>query len=199
MTSFNDLPGTYPLMATVDDLNTFISGDPTFFVTAAGEVVRRYCQWHIFPSLTVTDTVPVSPDGTIMLPSLYVTDVASVTVNGVVVDPSTYVWHQEGFINHAPQNYWPWPLWPLQSDLPFREYPSPLAVYADVTYTHGFPTVPVVVNAITLELAGNAMQLPTGPVQTITAGPQTIVLGDLGLLINDEQKNRLGPFKLVRF
>jgi hypothetical protein len=199
MTSFNDLPGTYPLMATTDDLNTFISGDPTFFLTGASEVIRRYLQWHVYPSITVTDTVPVAPDGTIFLPSLYVTDVASVTLNGIVLDPSTYVVHQEGFIDFTQQNYWPWPLWPLESDLPFREYPSPLAVFADVTYTHGFPQIPVVINVITLELAANAQQLPSGPVQQITAGPQTIVLGELGLLINDEQKNRLGPFKLVRF
>jgi hypothetical protein len=42
---------------------------PTSFLEMAGEVVRGYCQWHIAPTSPSLTTVPIQPDGTIMLPT----------------------------------------------------------------------------------------------------------------------------------
>ena len=191
-------PGV-PQLLSSDDLASFQASDPDWFLTAAGETVRAFCQWHIAPSITVTDHVPVQPEGTIMLPSLHVTDVESVSINGVELDPSSYDWNEAGYIHRVRHSYFQWPLWPLQSEHKFREYPSPLAVHADVTYTHGFSQLPPVVAAVGLELASRAMELPSGVATEITAGPQVISLGPLGIVLTDDQRRRLGPYTLVRF
>src|SRR5947209_7814379 len=141
-----------PPLLNVNDLAQFQASDPNWFLTKAGEVIRAFCQWHIAPSITVTDSVPIAPDGTIMLPSLYVTGVGSVSIHGLQMDPTTYHWHQAGYIKRHRRDYWEWPLWPLQSDKPFREYPSPLALHAQVTYTHGYPTIPDVVADVGMEV-----------------------------------------------
>jgi hypothetical protein len=98
------------------DLQSFQASDPNWFLTAVGDTIRNFCQWHIYPSVTVTESIPIQPDGTIMLPSLYVTGVASVTLGGLELDPTTYHWHQAGYIRRFRQQYSEWPLWPLESD-----------------------------------------------------------------------------------
>lgn len=195
-------PDQAPPLLTPDDLTLFQASDPTWFATAAGEIIRNFCQWHIAPSLTVTDTVMVQPEGTIMLPSLWVTNVAQVVIEGNVIDPATYWWHRAGYIHRSrssEQPYFEYPLWPLESDTPFREYPSPLSRHAEVTYTHGYPQTPIAVQTVAAELATRAMELPAGLATSITAGPQSITFGALGLVLSDEQRRRLGPYTLVRF
>lgn len=182
-----------------NDLTKFQASDPDFFLAVAGDTIRNHCQWHIFPSLTMTLECPIQPDGTIMLPSLYVTDVASVTVGGLELDPTSYQWHQAGYIKRHRQTYFPWPLWPLRDEQPFREYPSPLTRFAEVTFQHGYPVIPPVVNAVGMELANRAMELPSGVAKQISSGPYSIGFGELGVVLSDDQKHRLGPFTLVRF
>lgn len=188
-----------PQLLSSDDLALFQASDPDWFVNAAGEIIRGYCQWHIAPSITVTDNVPIQPDGTIMLPTLWLTGVASISIGGIELDPSTYWWHRAGYIHrrNPDQPYFEWPLWPLQDDTPFREYPSPLARHAQVTYTHGYPELPAQVKTVGFELASNAMELPAGLATQITAGPQSITFGALGMVLTDEQRRRLGPFSLT--
>jgi hypothetical protein len=191
-------PQTPPLLSP-EDLAAFQASDPNWFLNAAGETIRNFCQWHIFPNIPVTQTVPVQPDGTIMLPSLYVTGVESVSINGLPLDPTSYQWQQAGYIHHCQQQFFPWPLWPLQSDAPFHEYPSALSQYADVTYTHGYPQIPAQVAAVGMELANRAMELPSGVASRISSGPYAIDLVALGIVLTDDQRRRLGPFTLVRF
>lgn len=188
-----------PQMLEAADLALFQASDQDFFLDAAGETVRNFCQWHIAPSIDVTEIVPVQPDGTIMLPSLYVTEVASVKLDGVELDPMTYTWQQAGYIHAFRRNFFEWPLWPLESDQPFHEYPSATARHAEVTYSHGYPQLPTTVKAVGLELASRAMELPAGVATQLGAGPNTITLGALGIVLTDEQRRRLGPFTLVRF
>ena len=134
-----------------------------------------------------------------MLPSLHVTDVQNITINGLQIDPTSYQWHRAGYIHRFTQPFFEWPLWPLQSDQPFREYPNPLAKYADVTYTHGHEQIPAQVAAVGMELANRAMELPSGVAKQISSGPYSIGLGELGIVLSDDQRRRLGPFTLVRF
>lgn len=188
-----------PALLSIDDLQLFQSSDPTFFLDAAGETLRTFCQWHIFPSITVTDTVEVKPDGTIMLPSMFVTDVASVTIGGLELDPSTYSWFEPGYIKRLSHQYYEWPLWPLESDQPFHAFPSSLAQHAVVTYTHGYSVIPSTVNAVAMELTSRALELPAGNATNLSAGPNTIGLNALGLILTGEDRRRLGPFALVRF
>ncbi|MGZ6800656.1 MAG: hypothetical protein ACXVGR_12610 [Mycobacteriaceae bacterium] len=188
-----------PQLLNSADLALFQGSDSNWFLNAAGETIRSFCQWHIAPSITVTDAVPISPDGTIMLPSLYVTAVQSVTIEGLELDPPTYHPHQAGYIRRYKSSYFQWPLWPLESDQPFREYPSALARHAEVTYTHGYAQLPTTVAAVGLELATRAMEMPSGVATELAAGPNTIKLGALGIVLSDDQRRRLGPFALVRF
>lgn len=189
-----------PSLLSATDLAAFQASDPNWFLTAAGEVIRNFCQWHIFPSLPVTETVPIQPEGTIMLPSLHVTAVDQVSIGGVEIDPNSYEWHQAGWIHQTqPQPYWPWPLWPLQSDQVFREYPSAMSQFADVSYTHGYTEMPAVVAVVGMELATRAMELPSGVATQISSGPYGITLGALGIVLSEEQRRRLGPYTLIRF
>jgi hypothetical protein len=199
-----------PQLLSPNDLTSFQQSDPAWFFEAAGEVIRTACQWHIAPSITVTDTVTIQPDGTIMLPSLYVTGVSFMAINGVEIDPSTYQWHQAGYITWYPTRgggvpsgypggFSEWSLWPLQSDTPFNAYPSPVGQHADVTYTHGYPTLPEVVKAVGFQLAQRAMEMPTGIATDLTAGPYSIKLAKLGLVLSDDERRLLGPYTLIRF
>jgi hypothetical protein len=183
----------------VTDLNSFQASDPNWFLEVAGDTIRNFCQWHIYPNITVTESVPIQPEGTIMLPSLYVTGVESITLNGLTLNPSAYHWHQAGFINRIQHHYFQWPLWPLESEQRFREYPSPLARFAEVTYTHGYETLPPTVAGVAMELANTALELPSGVAKQIGSGPYNIGLKELGLVLTDNQRRRLGPFTLVRF
>jgi hypothetical protein len=188
-----------PSLLNPADLNSFQASSPDFFLSVAGDTIRNFCQWHIYPSLTVTELVPIQPEGTIMLPSLYVTGVESITLNGLTLNPSAYHWHKAGFINRIQHHYFQWPLWPLESEQRFREYPSPLARHAEVTYTHGYETLPPIVAGVGMELANRAMELPSGIATQISSGPYSISMGALGLVLTDDQRRRLGPFTLVRF
>ena len=135
-----------------------------------------------------------------MLPTLWLTGVASVFIDGIEIDPETYYWERAGYIHRITQQYSEYPLWPLESDTPFREYPSAVARHAVITYTHGYPELPPQVNAVGLQLVSQAMELPAAAATQITAGPQSITFGStIGLTLNDMQRRQLGPFTLVRF
>ena len=189
-----------PQLLSSADLTLFNASDQNWFLSAAGETVRwSICQWHIAPEITETQRCPIQPDGTIMLPTLYLQSVQSVTIDGLELDPSTYHPQQPGYIRRYHQNYFQWPLWPLEADQPFREYPSAVARHAVVTFTHGYPVLPDPVKAVALELATRAMEMPSGVATQLAAGPNTITLGALGIVPTDEQRRRLGPFTLVRF
>ena len=60
---------------------------------AACAVVRRYCGWHIAPSVTETLTLD-GPGGTLLrLPSAYVTAVTSVANDGTAIDDPEWSAH----------------------------------------------------------------------------------------------------------
>lgn len=185
-----------PQLLSSADLTLFQASDADWFINVAGEVIRGYCQWHIAPSITVTDVVPIQPDGTIMLPSLWVTGVATISIDGVELDPSTYCWYRAGFIRRPQQTFFEYPLWPLESDAPFREYPSAVAHHAEVTYTHGYPELPAQVKAVGLQVCAQAMELPSAAATSISAGPQSITFGaSVGLVLSTAQRRLLGPFR----
>ena len=188
-----------PPLLSADDFALFQTSDPDWFLNTAGEIVRGFCQWHIAPNITVTDTVPIQPDGSIMLPTLYLTGVATVTIDGIDVDPSTYTFQQCGTISRlsVQQPYFEYPLWPLNSDRPFREYPSAVQYHADVTYSHGYSALPPQVAAVGYALCERAMEMPAGLATQISAGPQSITFGKLGLVLNEEERRLLGPYSLT--
>ena len=73
-----------PLLTDTDpDWAAFKSGSEEYFLNVAGEAIRRYCGWNIFPSETLTvPKLRIGSAGIVMLPSLHVTDVFEVVVGG---------------------------------------------------------------------------------------------------------------------
>lgn len=110
-------------------------------LTAAGDLVRRECGWHIAPS--ETDTVTLDSDGSAIqwLPSRYVTAVTVVNdmSSGAPVDITSSVkWRQDGRI------YMPY------------GFPSGIGVL-QVTFTHGYDACPPDLARV---VAGLAAQSP---------------------------------------
>lgn len=92
-----------PLLATLNDLTDYLSGDQQDALDAADAAVRKYCGWHIAPPQTDTVTVPYWwASWRLLLPTLYLTSVTSVTVDGTVLDLTTLRVDQSGFIDFLP-------------------------------------------------------------------------------------------------
>lgn len=164
------------------DLEQFESGDPDFFVRAAEAEVRRYCGWHIAPSLVATNVrCRVGEMGTIMLRSLHVTSVESVVVDGrTLAFPDEYDWDPAGFITRR------CPSWPRHH-------------HAVVSFTHGYGETPVDVQAVVFELAAKARTLPVPlPAKDISGGPFRLGLtgAGLGVTLSDDQKDRLVSYRI---
>lgn len=123
------------------DLERWRSGDADMLVGAADGAVRRYCGWHIAPSVTETVTVDSTGSRTLLLPSMYVTAVTAVrditddTVDPVVLDG----WRSTvtpRFRAGVLERRTCWPRGVLEVDL-----------------AHGYAEVPAEVQAVVLDLA----------------------------------------------
>jgi hypothetical protein len=132
------------------DLTAYQGGDPEALIAQATALVRRYCRWHVTPS--VTETVFLDGSGALFqpMPTLHVTAVASVTEDGVLVNPATYQWSSIGHL---------WRAWPWSGH--FRG--------VEVEMTHGYTTAEDVAGVI-LAIASRAQVSPNGVVRT-QAGP----------------------------
>ncbi|OBF77092.1 hypothetical protein [Mycolicibacterium fortuitum] len=157
----------------------FEAGNPEFFVTAAEAEVRKFCGWHIAPSVTVTNgRYPAGERGLVMLPSLHVTDVASVAVDGHELDQHDYDWEPCGLITRR------LPSWSCDP-------------YVTVTWTHGYEVCPADIAAVVFELASSAIELPASPARDVTAGPFRLVLGGaVGLTLDKNQRDRLANYRI---
>jgi len=192
-----------PLLSS-DDLDSYQSGDPDWYLGVVGDVIRSVCRWHVYPSVDVVDLqCRIESDGTIMLPSLQVTDVQSVTVQtpsggvftNVVLDPTQYVWDVAGFIKI---------IQPLDVEgVPATQidWQPPLAQSASVSFTHGYTVLPNDIKTVGMELVTRALderQVPSNVTES-TAGPFRISLAESGMVLDVDQIRRLGPYTLVDF
>lgn len=164
------------------DLDNYQSGDQQTLIDQATAEVRRYCGWHITPSVTESVTVDGSGHTFVSLPSLHVTAVTAVTENGVLLDSSSYEWSTIG------QLWRPWP-W--------------TGHYRSVTasITHGFPDVPEDVRAVVLAVAARAKASPDGVTRRQTGAVSESysqtgfnVAGGVSLL--QHEKDALARYKL---
>jgi hypothetical protein len=195
---------TVPALLSHDDYATFQSLDLDYFLTAAAERIRSFCDWHIYPSLTHTKYCDIAGDGTIMLPSTHVTSVVSVTEpwpGGVLVDPSSYWVDERGWINFTPFQYGfaPTPntamLWPIDTVRLFDAYPKHNRRML-VTFTHGYATLPMNVQVVAFELVMRALEKPAGIASEVQAGPYRYKFGEFGFVLSDDQKGRLIKYRL---
>lgn len=87
------------------DLEAYQAGDPQLLIDQATADVRRYCHWHVTPSITEIVTLDGTGNGTQILPSLHVATVTSVTYDGTLLTPLVdYTWSPIGVIEYAPRS-----------------------------------------------------------------------------------------------
>lgn len=192
-----------PALLSHDDYPTFSSLDLDYFLLAAADRIRDFCDWHIFPSLTHTVILDMTGDGTIMLPTTHVTNVVSIvpTAPGsLIADPTTYTVDTRGWINFIPFQFGfaPTPatasLFPIDTVRLFDAYPKHLTQMM-VTFTHGYQTLPSTVQSVAFELVMRALEKPAGIASEVQAGPYRYKFGEFGFVLSEDQKNRLTKFR----
>lgn len=195
-------PTQIPPLLSVDDYATFSSLDVEWFTAAAGEVIRNYCQWHIAPSIEETVWCDVLGDGRIYLPTMYLTGVTSVkptwpnapTLHG-------FQWDQRGWVSFRNYGYGFGPnpantdLAPIDTVRLFDAYPKHNKRMI-VEFTHGYASLPYPVAAVASELAMRAIEKPAGAANKVSAGPYQFSFLELGLVLSEDQKNRLQPYAI---
>lgn len=191
---------TVPALLNSDDYGTFAELDLDYFLAAAGDRVRRYLGWHCWPTLTQTGLYDISGDGTIMLPTRYLTSVVSVSpVWNTDQVLSGYRWDQRGWISLPARGYGFSPstadLWPIDTIRMFDAYPKHQKRMS-VTFTHGYPQIPPAVAEVGYELAMRALEKPAGVASQVQAGPYNFKFSEFGLVLSDDQKDRLAFYKI---
>jgi hypothetical protein len=191
------------------DWASYNAGDPEYFLRVCGETIRKYCGWHIYPNLEFTKTnLQVGSRGLINLPSLYVTAVNAVTLQGsnaesdVQLNTDQYNWFQNGIIEPVG---WQW--YGAYSGFYYGpDQWSYLPVYqfglATVDFNSGYDAVPDVVKEVAYELTTWTQQFKTGgDIKEVASPGFRLALGakeggGTGMALNDNQKNRLAPFRI---
>src|SRR5438128_11000305 len=100
-----------------EDLDDYVSGDPTSLIASATQRVRDYCRWHITPIRTETFDLfvsdhewfvgharPTQPPR-LFVPTGHLVSVESIVHNGVAVDLDTIEFTDAGMIRWLPGYY----------------------------------------------------------------------------------------------
>lgn len=174
-----------PLVAENDtDLAAWLAGTQSFYLEAASYEVRKFCGWHVAPSVPVANLrCWFGERGLIMLPSTHVTAVSQVTIDGTVQQADCdYFWDSpEPWLRHHLR------CWPRHH-------------FALVSFTHGFESTPPDVKAVIFEVMATAMELPASNAARVQTMQYNFELNpDIGVALSDKQKARLTPYKITKF
>lgn len=168
-------------LLTQEEFTRFQAKEPQWFLDAVAETITDYCHWHIAPEKVELDYVAaVGGNGIILLPSLHVTSVDELRLNGSVVDPALYDVHEEGWIEFTG----------------FLKPPRRLSVRVD--FTHGYETTPSSVAEVGFELAATVLEKASGIVTDLTRGPTVMKFKEFGVVLSDNQMDRLNSYRLLR-
>ena len=140
-------------LARPEDLALFRAGDDEQLLAQAEARVRKMCGWHIAPVRQDTVTVDADPGAPVLfLPTMRIVSVdAIVAENGTAVSVANYTVHsEEGSLvlhgqNMVPSMMYPVPPWWYQGPLSYQ-----------VTFTHGYDSVPEDVQKAVMTLAEQA-------------------------------------------
>ncbi|MCV7174931.1 hypothetical protein [Mycolicibacterium sphagni] len=182
-----------PLLTSNDpDWQAYQDADDDYYLAVAGDEVRKYCGWHLFPSRT--DVVPklrIGSHGVIMLPSLHVTAVAEVALMLAadqlqVLDPASYEWFRYGVVQ---------PLGVFMPNGLTNFMPALGPNLAQVTFTHGYTDIPRDLKQVVFELAEMAATVAASNAKDIqTPGFRLQLTQAGGATLNPAQMNRLAPY-----
>jgi len=173
------------------DFGKFKSKDESWFLGVAGDAIRDYCGWHIYPVVSQTHVEAViGNEGIVMLPSLNVVSVEAIRWRGVVIPDGLYEVHSSGWVQ----------LDPAANFVDLRGSQVPLRGgqhrWLSVDFTHGFDKMPRVVSEVGFELTGQTMEKPSGIVSDLTSGPYRFKFNEFGANLTDGQAARLGPYAI---
>lgn len=170
------------------DFALFQAKDPNWFLGAAGETIREYCEWHIFPvESTQNEECKIGAAGIIMLPTLELKSVESLTFRGIIISPQEYTVHKAGYITwHQHRLY----VMPGMSGM--RYPPKGHSVF--VNFTHGFDKLPRAVSEVGNELTGRTLEKPSGVISDMTRGYIRYKFNEFGMVLSENQKSRLAPY-----
>ncbi len=150
---------TDPIVTTTD-LTAYQGGDAQSLIDQATALVRRYCGWHVTPSMSETITLDGSGVGMQILPSLHVTGITSVTYDGTLLSATDYAWSPNGVIEY------------VAAGLYFAgvsRWSTGLGKVV-VVFTHGYTDAPDLAGVI-LARATRAQKDPKGNLSSWTRGP----------------------------
>ena len=155
-------------LCSIDDVSTFLGKDilpdNQQVIQAIAEstaAIQNYCNQKI--EYVENDTVLFDGTGTkkMFLPELPVTQIVSVKVNGVLIDPSGYALAENGVLWRF------YDVWPVG------------ARNVEITYSHGYPTIPDDLKGVCYRSAARLYQAQLKALhQDFVAGLQTVTVGD---------------------
>lgn len=166
------------------DLTGWQSGTQETFLAMVTREVRKYCGWHISPSMSVVgQRCRFGSKDLVMLKSTFVTSVDEVTVDGdVQVEGCDYFWDSPHAWFERRAHSWP------------RDH------FASVDYTHGYEDTPEDVKAVIFEVMATAMELPASNASEVMTMQYRFNLNpDIGVALSDTQRRRLGHYKITSF
>lgn len=183
-----------PNLLSATDFAKFRAKDQDWFLGAAGEVIRDYCEWHIYPVQADTDvSCKTGAKGIIMLPSLNVKSVETVRFRGITLSSDEYTVHDSGWLEWHRFRCWANPV-PMS-----HPTHAPQHLWVSVDFTHGYDTLPKAVAEVGYELTARTMEKPAGVVNRMQRGYVNMSFNEFGAVLSRDQKNRLGPYCVMDF
>lgn len=172
---------TDPLAALLNptDFGKFKSKDQDWFLGVVGDTIRDFCGWHIFPVISETNIeAKIGNNGIVMLPTLNLVSVEEVRVGDVAI--TGYQWNAStaGYLTLMTRR---------GRNLPVL-----------VDMTHGYEALPKAVAEVGYELTATVLEKPAGVVTEMQRGPTSMTFKEFGVVLSDDQKNRLGPYTVTR-
>lgn len=157
-------------------------------LSAASQVVRDFCRWHVYPQIACEWTGEGSGK-LVELPALSISSVTSVTEtrNGTAsaLSDAQYEWSQQGMIRRAQFMEWP------------SEWRS-----VTVAYTAGYPSLVEAAKQVVAQLADNALAAPAG-ISSERAGNVELSYNSVGgmsggMAIGAREATILAPYRIGR-
>lgn len=175
-------------MAIDDIVSTDQSVPAGMWLKAAQATVRRFCGWHIAPSITQTVQVTAHGGRRMNLPSGHVTAIVAISFQGCTLDPATDIdWSPEGAVM-------------LRRGLP--DWPDvPGGVSATITHGWDVEDVPEIM-ALIASIAQRASSSPAAIAsQSVNGASVTFRTSNgapLGVPLLQVEKDQLAPFAIGR-
>lgn len=171
-------------LASVSDLSIYLNRELTgsaaqqaeMLLSIASNAVQAYCRQTLEYVEDDQASLVGNWGSTLTLPERPVVDVTSVSVDGTDLgSDNSWTWDGRDILYRGS-----WSdvngAWAPQSDRPHLYWGSDEAI-VEVTYSHGFPTIPPVIVGIVCGLAARGIANPSGAVQSETLGPYSVTYG----------------------